>query len=109
MQTHRNCTDDQHEGPRYMPLKNFHKKGRRNGRQFYDEKCKKCRNRILRAQYAEEKRSGGWTPEKKRAYLRARSRANTKIRKLVPELYDQVLKEELEKEPDYWSQEKHGL
>jgi chromosome condensin MukBEF MukE localization factor len=95
----RNCTDEEHEGPRYLTVDKFHKKGVRNGRQFYDEKCKKCRNRRLRKLYAEEKRSGGWDPDKKRAYSRARSRALTRLAKLVPELYDHVLQEELSKEP----------
>lgn len=97
----RNCTDPDHEGSKFLPVSSFHKKGRRNGRQLYDEKCKKCRNKRLREEYSVNKRSGGWDPEKKRAYSRARSRALTRLSKAVPEAYEFLLLEELRKEPPF--------
>ncbi|MCA1806853.1 MAG: hypothetical protein LC687_03170 [Actinobacteria bacterium] len=104
----RPCTDERHEGPKYLPVSKFHKKGVRMGRQFYDQRCKVCKNRFLREQYKNNERSGGWPPEKKRAYSRARSRALTRLAKLTPELYGRVLDEELSQEPEF-SQEKHGI
>lgn len=97
----RRCNDEQHIGPRYLPVSEFHKMGFKNGRQRYNTRCKDCVNRISREKYAEGKRANRWPPEKKRAYSRARSRALTKLAKLVPELYGNVLEEELAKETDY--------
>jgi hypothetical protein len=98
---HRRCINPEHEGPRYLPLTEFHKKGRRRGKQNYEHHCKTCTNRRLRAEYAVTGASGGWSPEKKRAYLRARSRAFTRLSKLVPELYQMALTEELSKEAEF--------
>lgn len=98
---HRRCIDQDHEGPRYLPLTEFHKKGYRHGKQHHEARCRDCTNRRLRAEYAVTGASGGWNPEKKKAYLRARSRAFTRLSKLVPELYQMVLNEELSKEAEF--------
>jgi hypothetical protein len=98
----RRCNGPDHVGPRFLPVEKFHKRGRRNGIQDYDGWCKVCRNAKLREQYAQEGRSGGWNADKKKAYLRARSRTFTRLTKLVPDLYQMVLKEELAKEPEWW-------
>lgn len=103
----RRCNGENHEGPRYLPAKNFHKQGVRNGRQYYSSLCKTCKNAKLREQYHEGVRGRGKDPERKKAYLRARSKALTRLTKLVPELYERVLNEELAKEPIFSSERKN--
>lgn len=96
--THRRCTHPEHEGKRYLPVSQFHKAGRYKGIQKYVSHCKTCRNRDHRERYADEDptRTAQW--EHKKAYLRARSRAFTKLTYLVPELWEQVLVTECAKE-----------
>lgn len=98
IKTHRRCNHSEHEGERYLPVEKFHKAGRRNGHINYNTYCKECVNRDNRIKYHQGNRSGGWEKEKKKAYLRARSRAATRITKLYPELYEKILAEELMKE-----------
>ena len=76
----------------------FHKRGRRNGKQQWDGHCKICRNAFYREKY--RNRDPGRTKQwdHHNAYLRARSRAFTRLTKLVPELYERVLLEECKKE-----------
>ena len=94
----RRCNHPDHEGKRYLPVSKFHKQGRKGGRQRYRGVCKDCANRDYRKLYHEGKRQD-W--RHKQAYIRARSRALTRLSKLVPELYDMCLREELAKEPDF--------
>ncbi len=99
---YKRCNDPDHEGDRYLPVTEFHKQGKRNNKQSYSSKCKVCKNRYSRYLYSIDKK-GSWPPDKKRAYSRARSRALSKLAKLTPELYGQVLEEELLKEPHDFS------
>lgn len=100
-QQKRRCNHPDHEGPRFLPVEEFHRAGYRKGRLNYATRCKKCVNRDNRKKYHEGKRSGGWTIEKKRAYIRARSRAATRITRLYPELYQTIMEEELRKEWEF--------
>ena len=94
----RRCNHPDHKGPRYLPVERFHKQGKRNGRQMYRAICKDCANAQYREQYHKGERQE-W--KHKASYIRARSRALTRLSKLVPELYEMCLKEELAKEPDF--------
>jgi len=97
---HKRCNDPNHEGPRYLPISHFHKQGRRNNKQAYSSKCKDCKNRAMRHLYRQGNKRQ-WEVEKKRAYSRARSKALSRLAKLTPELYGQLLDEELSKETDH--------
>jgi hypothetical protein len=98
--SHRKCNHPEHEGPSYLPVEAFHRKGYRKGRQQYSTRCKVCVNRDYRKEYWETgKTRNDW--KYKKAYIRARSKALTRLSKLVPELYEKCLHEELMKEPDY--------
>lgn len=94
------CIDEAHEGPRYLPVTEFHKQGKRRGKQSYNSRCKACKNRQYRQQYAQK--NDGYSTEqeikKRKAYSRARSRAMTRLSYMVPELYATILSEELERE-----------
>lgn len=93
------CIDEEHEGPRYLPVTEFHKQGKRRGKQNYNSRCKHCKNKKYREQYEEGKRRSAQTEiGKRKAYSRARSRALTRLSYMVPELYATVLSEELAKE-----------
>lgn len=101
METHKKCKAEEHEGERWLPLEQFHKMGRRQGRQQYKGICKDCANARYRKQYHETngalpRNGNNW--QYKNQYIRARSRALTRLSKLVPELYEMCLREELEKE-----------
>lgn len=76
----------------------FHKRGRRHGRQQYDGRCKPCRNAIYRELYKDNDPSRTKEWEHRKAYLRARSRTFTRLAKIVPELYERILLEECKKE-----------
>jgi hypothetical protein len=92
----RRCNHPDHVGKRYLPITEFHKQGIKHGKQYYKTHCKECCNKQYRRMYAEKKRNNNWTGRK--PYIRARSRALTRLSKLVPELYMKVLKEELVEE-----------
>lgn len=75
---------------------NFYTAGKnKDGSPKYASKCKGCSRDVQRERYHEGKYKN-WTH--KQAYIRARSRALTRLSKLVPELYEMCLREELEKE-----------
>lgn len=97
---YKRCNHPDHEGPRYLPVTYFHKQGRRKGKQAYSTKCKDCKNRIMRDLYHQGKK-GDWERDKKRAYSRARSKALSRLAKVCPELYGQLLDEELAKETEH--------
>ncbi|MCA1806357.1 MAG: hypothetical protein LC687_00550 [Actinobacteria bacterium] len=99
--TKRRCNAPDHIGPRYLPVEEFHKQGKRGGKQQYNPRCKACKNRQYRELYAENKREQAWPDDKKRAYSRARSRALTKLARSVPELYATILQEELDREKSF--------
>ena len=96
--TMKRCGHPDHVGKRYLTIDNFHKQGRKGGRQRYKGICKVCANKQYRKDYHEGRRND-W--KHKQAYIRARSRAMTRLSKLVPELYDMCLREELAKEPEF--------
>lgn len=79
----------------WKDVEEFYRAGKRNGRQQYAHKCKECEKADKREAY-HAGRKHQW--QHKKAYIRARSRAQTRLTKLVPELYDLILSEELEKE-----------
>lgn len=82
----------------WKPLSQFHKQGIKGNKQQYASKCKPCKNAEYREKYHTEGRNGGNEWKYKKQYVRARSRALTRLSNLVPELYEMCLKEELEKE-----------
>lgn len=65
----------------------------KNGTSRYASACKPCARAVARERARKRTHS-----EEKKAYLRAHSKALTRLRKLCPELYEMCMKEELEKE-----------
>lgn len=72
----------------------FYTAGTRRGVQQWGSRCKECDKAIKRARWHE----GNHKWQHKQEYARARSRALTKLKRLVPELYEMCLEEELAKE-----------
>ena len=105
--TNKRCNDPDHKGPRYLPVDQFHKQGIRYGQQQYASKCKVCKNKVSRRRYYENNEKRDWDSEKKRAYSRARSRALSRLAKMTPELYGQLLMEELDREEIDFSKRGH--
>lgn len=89
--TYKNCSDCNTK----KLLKEFYRAGKRNGKVQYQHICKECDKERKRKDY-HTGRKNEWIYKKQ--YIRARSRALNRLSKLVPELYDKVLREELVKE-----------
>lgn len=96
----RRCNHEDHEGDRYLAVENFYTAGWRNGKRMYGSFCKKCDKQHSKQKYWAAKNAGNDPndrPEKKK-WMRARSRALTRLRRLYPEMFEQLLAEELMKE-----------
>ena len=85
-------------------INKFHKDGKSaKGYQLYKSICAECVSKIQREKGTNRNRKhtrGEW--KHKNEYSRARTRALTRLSHLVPELYDKLLQEELEKEGVHW-------
>lgn len=82
----------------WLPLTDFYTAGKRrtkDGRRYRMSRCKAC-HRL--AQKARGWKSSSMDPEQKKAYMRARSKALTRLRHLCPELYEMCLREALKAE-----------
>ena len=99
----RPCKHPEHEGARWLSVTKFHKRGVNKSGPYkgyvrYDSHCKTCRNRDHRANYHKREKHDLHDKERRKAYLRARSRTFTRLSDMVPELYERLLIEECEKE-----------
>jgi hypothetical protein len=95
-QKQRRCNDPDHKGKRYLPVTAFYTAGYRNGKRAYGSICKECKKRIEKYKYHAGLKVRD--EERKAKYLRARSRAQTRLKNLYPEMFEKLMAEELMKE-----------
>lgn len=96
----RRCNHPDHKGKRYLSIDAFYTAGKRNGRVYYGTYCKVCDKEDSRQKYHAAKAAGNDpnNRESKRKYMRARSKALTRLRKLYPEMFETLMIEELRKQ-----------
>lgn len=97
--TMKKCNSKHHTGNRWLPLTReyFYTQGKgKRGQIRWAQNCKECSRIERRKRYHSKAKKDKW--KHKNAYARARRAALTRLSLLVPELYDRVLAEELEKE-----------
>lgn len=93
------CNSPYHVGERWLPLnrKYFYTMGKgAKGQVRWSPICKECDKARKRDRYHNKGEKRDW--KYKNAYERARKRALVRLANHVPELYDRILVEELEKE-----------
>lgn len=96
----RRCNHKLHKGERYLPVEEFYTAGWRNGKRQYGSFCKTCDREDSKLKYHAAKARGEDPNDRanKKKWMRARSRALTRLRRLYPEMFEKLLAEELMKE-----------